>query len=54
MFIATPLKRDDDLGQMTPSMVLASNDDLFVAGHSVMGQYKPLSSSNLEDKILKE
>ena len=52
--VATPLKRDDDLGQRTPSMVLASNDDLVVAGHSIMAQYRPLSSANLEEKILKE
>ena len=49
-------KMEDDLGHATPSMIAPGNNqsDLIVSGQSIMGNYKPLSSDNLEEKLKKE
>lgn len=55
-FPATPRKSEDDLGVATPDMILPNpvEEEMVISGHGFVGQYKPLTKGNLEEKLLNE
>ena len=54
--LATPSKREDELGIATPDMVQENKTEahLEVRGQGFLGQYNPLHHGNLEDKLVNE
>ena len=52
----TPSKSVDDLGVATPDLVLPNpvEEDMVISGQGFVGQYKPLSKGNLEEKLQNE
>ena len=51
---AMPTKHEDDWGVATPENIRQSDKQICVSGEGFIGQYTPLFTSKLEEKLLDE